>query len=288
MDNDGEVIPEKYAKYLTDDNNWGISPDMLTDQPHPYSTGKCQIEIPAGMHDKAQAKALACGFRWTSGCEWYMAFSESYLIIDDGIMLQDYELNENHILLTFDQFMEGYVPDVVDKTDIKPIMDEKESTYVAESKKRVEETGKKEQKYFCVCYHDEVKQVIPNAGKLLKEYYIIERETEIAPYRNKINIFSEFTPEKIHNCIEYGFKLITFDEFQSRFKPSELAKYEGKAFAFEGEDLTQGITIYGTCKVVKGVVTIYDVELRHITTEAQYIQLYELLTGKEFKEEDLK
>ena len=245
--NDCEVIPEKYAKYLTDVNNWGISDDMLTKKPHPYSQGKWQIEIPAGMNDKAQAKALACGFIWASRCEWFKAFSEKYLIINNGIMFQDSLPNQLKTPLTFDQFMEGYVPEI------------------AKSKKRVEETAEKEQKYFCL-YQDKALE-----GIIM--WFTVGGSTA------KIQV----SIDGIDAYLRDGYTLITFDEFETRFKPvNELEKYEGKSFMFGKKGW-----VY-KCHIIKGRIYAGGVIIDEIKTEAQYINLYELLTGKQFREEDLK
>jgi hypothetical protein len=154
-------------------------------------------------------------------------------------------------------------------------MTEKESTYVAESKKRVEEPAEKFKKYFCVAC---VSQVNSYFQKIVTEatVNIIYSDERIVTY------FSFGIAKRINELLYEGYTLITFDEFETRFKPyNELAKYEGRVFTFTEENVLD-------CEICKGQVWILDRLVDTIKTEAQYIQLYELLTGKEFREEDLK
>jgi hypothetical protein len=110
-----ECVDTRYAKFLTDDNCWSISEEMLTTKPHPYSKGKWYVEVPEGKHDIVQAKALTCGFKWYSNLhesKWFYNFHNECLLIDNSELLQGLTKKIlKSTKLTFDQFMNGDVPD---------------------------------------------------------------------------------------------------------------------------------------------------------------------------------
>ena len=93
-------------------DNWVVTDDMLTTNPHPYAKGNWVVKV--NHHDGVQAKALAIGLKWGyRGTDWFDGFTKDYLKIRNGtIGHADVNNIDKHILLTQQQFMDGDVPSV--------------------------------------------------------------------------------------------------------------------------------------------------------------------------------
>jgi hypothetical protein len=126
LGSEDECIKHEYAKHLTSINfDWVILEEMLTTKPHPYSKGKWYVEVPEVKHDIVQAKSLACGFRWNFNGSKFISgtFCLRYLIIEDGVLTQDNKEYEHGTKLTFDQFMNGDVPEQEEELKIMCVED---------------------------------------------------------------------------------------------------------------------------------------------------------------------
>lgn len=243
-DGTNNTIDLSLAKYLTEDNHWIITNAMLTDKPHPYSTGLWQVQIPEGKHDQAQAKALACGFKWKNKTKWVNSFNrDNYLCINNGVLTHarnSFDIYTTYIYtqLTFEQFMDGDVPG-----------------------KKVEEPMP--EKFFCVATPDQLDEYGFDSAK------------------DAILLCPSFSGNKVgwntlntHNTLKYlqdGYTIIPFNDFKAKFPPK--AKEKITLFGYDVEVLKDGRIKVGcednifTIEEIKGFMKIITAHFKNIDEE---------------------
>lgn len=219
-----ENLPKQYTHFLAKGcSGWSVSEDMLTTAPHPYSKGNWVVKVAEGQHDKVQAKALACGFKWIAEEKdvWFDGFDQQYLVIFNGVMgqdnppiNQDRNIYPQYTKLTFDQFMDGDVPKLVHE-----LWSDVSNKHGFEDLNK--EEAVKDDKFFCIATRYE-------AG----EYELIGSIIRINPYTKKL-MGESFSLESCKNLVNSGYSLITFNQFKSKYPP------EPKSLELFGYDVVQ-------------------------------------------------
>lgn len=104
--------------YNTDNvDGWGMYDRFFTDDKHPYEDLNLKMKVTLEESEKVQKKAFKLGYRWSGSNELKVQSTDRpYLYIDQGIItygnMPETFLNyTKNIELTFEQFLNGDLPD---------------------------------------------------------------------------------------------------------------------------------------------------------------------------------